>query len=371
MAAYIRTNDHLTVTFDNGESVTVYPSNAYYKEIVAALGKKDYDTVKRLASPKAVVQDKIEKVQRRGVSSVELRDGVVYYKNEPIHNSLTNRIVAMANEGYDIEPMCLFLENLQQNPSYRAVNELYGFLEKGNLPITEDGYFLAYKNVDQNYMDCYTHKIDNSVGKEVKMDRNKVNEDPNKTCEQGLHFCSRSYLPHYNPGQHTMVLKINPADVVAIPTDYNDAKGRCCRYVVIGEIGRDGKLLDTDKLEGSFRPSENYVPPEDDPPTSTDNTELQKLEERVDRLDPKDGSVLETLDIKAAAEKFGVEVSAIRRVARGDRKTTGGWSWQFTTSEPVLASSHVDDNDWDDDDWDDNGWDYGDYVWDDSEDSRY
>ena len=34
-----------------------------------------------------------------------------------------------------------------------------------------------------------------------------------------------------------MILKINPRDVVSIPTDYNDSKGRCCRYEVIGEVG--------------------------------------------------------------------------------------------------------------------------------------
>ena len=33
-----------------------------------------------------------------------------------------------------------------------------------------------------------------------------------------------------------MILKINPADVVSIPTDYNGAKGRCCKYEVIAQV---------------------------------------------------------------------------------------------------------------------------------------
>ena len=41
-----------------------------------------------------------------------------------------------------------------------------------------------------------------------------------------------------------MVLKINPADVVSIPTDYNDAKGRACRYEVIDEIGGEDLVED-------------------------------------------------------------------------------------------------------------------------------
>ena len=33
-----------------------------------------------------------------------------------------------------------------------------------------------------------------------------------------------------------MILKINPRDVVSIPSDYNDAKGRACKYEVISEL---------------------------------------------------------------------------------------------------------------------------------------
>jgi hypothetical protein len=33
-----------------------------------------------------------------------------------------------------------------------------------------------------------------------------------------------------------MVVKINPADVVSIPNDYSNTKGRTWRYEVVGEI---------------------------------------------------------------------------------------------------------------------------------------
>jgi hypothetical protein len=125
-----------------------------------------------------------------------------------------------------------------QNPSKRAVEELYGFLEKGNLPLTPDGHFLAYKKVRQDFKDCHTGTMDNSVGQVVEMERNAVDDDQNRTCSAGLHFCSKEYLPHF--GGHdarTVILKINPRDVVSIPTDYNNAKGRACRYEVIGELG--------------------------------------------------------------------------------------------------------------------------------------
>jgi hypothetical protein len=349
MAAFIRTSDHLTVTFDNGESVTVYPSNPRYAEIVKALNDRKFELVRVLASPKAAVQEKIAKVQRRGVGAVELRNGVVYYNDKPIHNTLTRRIVEMATEGFDIEPMCKFLANLQNNPSYRAVNELFAFLEKGNLPITEDGHFLAYKKVDDSYKDCHTHTIDNSVGQVVTMPRNQVNQNPNETCSQGLHFCSRSYLASFG-GSHTMILKINPADVVAIPTDYNDSKGRCCRYEVIGEVGQG------EHLEGTFRPSEEYVPPTE----TEDEVATESNVEMVDRLDPHDGSVLGSYEIRSAALLFGLTPSAIRRVVRGDRKTAGGWGWAAheADSEPNTDwhdEKFYDDDDDDDDDYYDDG----------------
>jgi len=354
--SYIKTKDHLTVSFSDGETATVYPSHPRYRDIIAALTAKDYESVRKLSIPTAAVQDKINKVTKRGIGSVVLKAGVVYYNDKPIHNTLTDRIVAMANEGFDIEPMCKFLSNLKDNPSFRAVNELYGFLEKGNLPITEDGYFLAYKRVRQDYTDVHSGKFSNAIGQVVEMARNEVNEDPNQTCSQGLHFCSRDYLPHFaaEAGNRTVILKINPADVVAIPTDYQNTKGRTCRYEVIGELEHNNEK----PLEGAFRPSDNYQAPAD---TSDDDDEDWNDDDWVDdsdwnededeeQVDPAqanptlapaaptgpiqalytdNGTVVRTFaDVKEAAKWALVTPSAIRRVLSGERKTTGGYAWK-------------------------------------------
>ena len=85
------------------------------------------------------------------------------------------------------------------------------------------------------------------------MARNKVNEDKDQTCSHGLHFCGRGYLGSY-PGSRTVILEINPADVVSIPSDYNNHKGRCCKYTVIGELenGYDAESERKEQaLEGS------------------------------------------------------------------------------------------------------------------------
>jgi len=78
--------------------------------------------------------------------------------------------------------------------------------------------------------------MDNSPGTIVEMERNQVDDNKDQTCSTGLHFCGMSYLSCFG-GDRTVIVKINPADVVSIPSDYNEAKGRACRYEVIGELG--------------------------------------------------------------------------------------------------------------------------------------
>ena len=124
------------------------------------------------------------------------------------------------------------------------MDELYGYLEANNQPITEDGCFIAYKRVRLNYKDIHSGTMDNSVGKTPSMDRGEVNDDREVTCSTGLHFCGMSYLKHF-PGGRIVIVKVNPADVVSIPKDYNAAKGRACKYEVIGELEND---LEEDKL---------------------------------------------------------------------------------------------------------------------------
>lgn len=158
------------------------------------------------------------------------------YDGEVLHGTLSKRVLDMYAEGFDITPMVRFIENLKLNPSFTAVEELYLFLEAGSMPITDDGCFLAYKKVGVDYKDCYTGTIDNSVGATPSMKRNEVDDDRNRTCSRGLHFCALEYLScYYGSSGHIMIVKINPADVVAIPSDYNNTKGRCWTYEVVKE----------------------------------------------------------------------------------------------------------------------------------------
>jgi len=228
MFPYIVQGSNITVVIGS-KPHTIAKSHITYNKVVEAIKSNDWQKVQDLIEPKQVVLN-------YGKGNVSVQGDTLYWKGKPMHNALATRMIAMLQDEFPIEPLVKFMENLMSNPSRQAVNELYGFLEKNNLPITPDGHFLAYKRVRENYFDCHTGTMDNSVGKVVEMERNEVDDNRNNTCSAGLHFCSESYLKSFG-GARTVIVKINPRDVVSIPSDYNDAKGRACRYEVVGEVG--------------------------------------------------------------------------------------------------------------------------------------
>lgn len=225
--AYIIQGDNIILVIE-GEPHTINKTHIGYQKIIDAIKGNLWDHVKELINPtKALIN--------YSVGNLSIVDGEMFWRGQPFHNALSTRIIRMLEEGFDVNPMVSFMSNLLKNPSKRAVDELYGFLEKNSLPITPDGCFLAYKRVRGDYKDCYTGTIDNSVGCFVEMERNTVDDNKDNTCSSGLHFCSYEYLSSFN-GERTVIVKINPMDVVSIPSDYNNAKGRTCRYEVVGEV---------------------------------------------------------------------------------------------------------------------------------------
>jgi hypothetical protein len=147
----------------------------------------------------------------------------------------------MMRDGFSFEPMVKFLANVLENHSNRAVQELYTFLENKNLPITEDGCFLAYKAVTHDYKDKWTKQIDNSIGETVGMQRRKVNDDCGIGCADGLHCGAIEYVEGYSNcrgderDDKIVIVKVNPKDVVSVPTDSQCQKVRTCEYQVIAD----------------------------------------------------------------------------------------------------------------------------------------
>lgn len=243
---YIIKPDSATL-FVNGRGKTVANDHINFKKIVELLESEDctveqldnlINVVKSLGVPAA---PKSPTASQHDIT-FDKQLGILKYKGHPLAGYVATKALEMHQKGAE-KPLLrflAFLENLYQNPRNSIAERLYRFLEVGNMPITDDGYFLAYKKVRENFKDIHSNTMDNKIGTVVEMPRVLVNDKDTETCSTGLHFCSHAYLGKYASTDAStdriVVLKINPADVVSIPTDYNDTKGRCCKYEVLSEI---------------------------------------------------------------------------------------------------------------------------------------
>jgi hypothetical protein len=241
---YIIQGDNIIMVVNNESHTINKTSHMNYAKILDAMRAGDWATVEDLV-------DVSKSLLNYSNGQLSIKDGVLFWNGREFHNALGDRIIKMYEQGFPVDAMIAFMNNLLQNPSYRAVEELYGFLEKNLLPLTSDGCFLAYKKVkfaqsdnpERNikagdFVDIHSGTFRNNVGDVVTMQRNLVNDDAKQTCSEGLHFASLSYMPSFGGVNPIVILKINPKDVVSIPVDYNQQKGRCCEYTVVGVHGK-------------------------------------------------------------------------------------------------------------------------------------
>jgi hypothetical protein len=210
---------------------------------VALPDHKNFDAIKEMivsnsVDVKALVDlfDVSDKIRSYVKGDIEVSHGVVKYQGQPIHNYVTQKIIQFMNESLPVEPIVNFLSRLMKNPSWRAREELFSFLEHKNMPLTPEGKFRAYKGVLPNYNDKQTNTISNKVGSSPSMPRHLVCDDSNIACGSGLHAGSLSYARDWASDGHVMVVEICPSDVCSIPHDSQHQKLRCCKYDVVAEL---------------------------------------------------------------------------------------------------------------------------------------
>lgn len=229
------------------------------------IGDKVYTFGKDHISYYALVECVVKGREERFVELLDGRKGIenftngdfsvinetLYYNGEECHKVISDRLMDMIRDGFDYDPMFNFLTRLYKNPSNRAVLELFNFMMHQGLPITEDGYILAYKGVkihkgqpffdvagnpvqSGDYVDGWTgntHRY--NVGDVAEMPRRKVCDDFRRGCGPGLHAGS----PDYSIGwaETPVIVKVDPADVVSIPSDCDCQKLRACRIEIISD----------------------------------------------------------------------------------------------------------------------------------------
>jgi hypothetical protein len=221
----------------NGETHTITSDNASYGEVLGAIkaGEDPLYIADLFRTANAV------KRYSKGAFEVSADGATLLFRGEEIRNVVVDRIFLFMREGLPVDPLLRFLEKLLNNPSKLAIEALYTFLENGKMPITEDGCFLGYKGVTAELLDCHTRTVDNSVGATPSMPRRNVNDDPREICSDGFHVGTLDYATKF--GERTVIVKVNPADVVSVPSSNLSWKLRTCKYEVIAEF--NGPLNDS------------------------------------------------------------------------------------------------------------------------------
>ena len=232
---YIISNNGSVNAFVGGKPYTFSKSHENYDKLLSYLENGNIEHFEASYDIASTVEHYCD-------GYVHVDNGELSWQGITMPELFTDRILQMRREGFNIDPMLNFLDNMNDNPSDQAIVELFDFMQNKHLPITDDGHFLAYKAVSPDFKDIYTGNIDNSVGEEVSIERSKVDSNRSKHCSAGLHVGAIDYVKSYggidldednDGGNQIVICKVNPADVVSVPSDARFQKLRTCRYEVV------------------------------------------------------------------------------------------------------------------------------------------
>ena len=246
-----------------------------WDKVVAAYRDSNWDEICDLLAPRVAV----ERYATSNAQHIEVRDGEVLLNGQALHGALVDKIIDFATRSLPIQPLLNHLALWEQNPSFRSREQGFRFLENNHLPIREDGFFMAYKRVmnrDGVLVDCHSGTIQQVLGRELRMDRAKVDDDPQRTCSYGFHVCSIKYLKHFY-GDTLLAVLVSPADVVAVPYDYNDSKMRVCAYTPY-------KVLPNELVEGGRDALAEAGPLYQDEVSPSDLEQGESFAEALDRF---------------------------------------------------------------------------------------
>lgn len=244
----IITNNNIAIYY-KGKHSTISFESANYSKLLDAFREERWDDVPALLSPEASIGP---------LSNGKLRvdNGQVYLTTDDgcefaVTPSLNKNIMLHIEQKLNLASLINFALNLQNNTSSRSIEQLFDWIQNTNLTITDDGCFIAYKGIRKDFLDSRTGTFDNSPGKIVEMPRNQVDDDPRSTCSHGLHVATYGFASTWS--DITVSVKVDPADVVAVPVDYNRSKMRVCKYKVLEKIEQpiespvyESKLEDSD-----------------------------------------------------------------------------------------------------------------------------
>ena len=252
----------------------------------------------------------------------------VSYQGETLPEVLANKVLALVNENLPVKSFIRFWENLRQNPSYSSIRELYDFLAYKELPLTEDGCFLAYKGVNLDFWSVKGNsetrvirgevdsqgRILNEVGSVIEIERKDVCDDRGVGCAPGVHVGSLAYAKSWAP--NVVVVKVNPKDVVSVPSDCSCQKCRCSQYEVVSSFETE---IVAPVVDSALNPlvNEEFQKAKvlDQNEKIKANNERQELRNRVEKyINKKEAEGYSTITVRQIQNSFSPDYPAQNRI---------------------------------------------------------
>lgn len=247
------------ITILDGETHTVQKDHPAWMNIVEELAEyalySGEWTAEELAefeaellaqiAPAQGISDALQKLSER----VSYKDGRILFDGDELDNALTEHIIRLLGEGKDAKrdgypAFVNFLEKLYTNPSKKSRKHLFHFIQANRITVHPDGDFIAYKGTQRDGKSIHAgygivdgeefehDYLPNYEGAVVEIPRSRVDNNRDVACSTGLHAGAFSYANDFARGK-LFVVKINPRDVVSVPSDSEDRKLRVSRYVVL------------------------------------------------------------------------------------------------------------------------------------------
>jgi len=231
----LRSGDTIVLHY-NGDTLNIQKSSrpADYKRVEKLLEANDIDA---LCDAFLDIKKAIEQYTK---DKMTVDAGVLIDREtkEQIPAAIAKKLIEFKNKQADFLPLWRFWQKLKKNPSKNSKAQLYEFILRHKVPITELGDMVLEKGVymksDGTLWDDYTKTLDNSIGMVVEMPSEKVVDDPKQGCAAGLHVAAPAYVRDHYSQSIVVECIVNPADVRSVPEEYSFTKMRVKRYQVMG-----------------------------------------------------------------------------------------------------------------------------------------
>ena len=252
-------------------------------------------------------KDLIEKVKNSKV--LTLRCNSVYMLDVSelsIPEDFVAKIIE-AEENNDVATLTKFKNFwtlVSLNPDSRVRNNLFWFIRRWDMQITDSGLIIAYRNADIKkeakytteqskyiinayyrekyiehnnpyeivffvgeqmkclgevydeivnggdsplYTDQHSHTTEIKLGHPVSIPREDCDADQEHSCSRGLHCGAKGWLKQNYFGEVGLMVLVNPANVVAVPTIDEYGKMRTCEYfpIAIVDFDRNGDVIES------------------------------------------------------------------------------------------------------------------------------